>query len=81
MGHSYDLDAEKMWEYMENLLERVSKDRDIISLTNKELVRYLKAMRSAVITENLIENTSGLPLWFEVNGKIVAVQPYSVYCI
>jgi hypothetical protein len=79
VGHSYDLDAENMWEYMEDWLGRISRDKDIISLTNKELVWYLKAIRSAVITPDSIENTSDMPLWFEVDGKVVAVQPYTFF--
>lgn len=81
MGHSYDLDAENMWETMENILKRISEDSDIISMTNIDIVRYLKAMRSAVITENFIENNTDTKLWFEVNSNIVAVKPYTVFSI
>jgi hypothetical protein len=44
-------------------------------MTNLELVRYLKAMRSAVITETEIINPSDLPLWFEKDGKVICVEP------
>ena len=79
VGHSYDLDAENMWETMENLFKRISADNNIISMTNIELVRYLKAMRSAYITEKQIENNSDTELWFEIYGNIVSVQPHTVY--
>ena len=78
MGHSYDLDAENMWETMENISKRISEDSDVISMTNIDIVRYLKSMRSAVITENFIENITDTELWFEVNGNIVAVKPHTV---
>ncbi|MBP1551061.1 MAG: polysaccharide deacetylase family protein [Oscillospiraceae bacterium] len=81
VGHSYDLDAENMWETMENILKRISENSDIISMTNIDIVRYLKAMRSAVITENFIENNTDTKLWFEVNSNIVAVKPYTVFSI
>ena len=75
VGHSYDLDTEQMWEKMEAILKRVAEDESVISVTNIELVRYLKAMRSAVITENEIQNGSDIELWFEVDGKILCVKP------
>lgn len=76
VGHSYDLDVEDMWQYMESVLRRVAEDENICSMTNMELVRYLKAMRSAVITEQGIGNPSDLPLWFEVDGAVICVEPH-----
>ena len=78
VGHSYDLDAENMWETMENILKRISEDSDVISMTNIDIVRYLKSMRSAVITENFVENNTDTELWFEINSSIVAVKPHTV---
>lgn len=75
VGHTYDLDAENMWELMESIIKRVAEDKNIISMTNIELVRYLKAMRSAVITENEITNPSDVPLWFDWNGNLIHVEP------
>lgn len=75
VGHTYDLDAEDLWDYMESVLKRVAEDEKILSMTNLELVRYLKAMRSAVITEKGIYNPSGLPLWFEKDAIVLCVQP------
>jgi hypothetical protein len=64
-----------MWDDMESVLKRVAEDESIASMTNLELVRYLKAMRSAVITEDKIKNPSDLPLWFEWNGNPICVEP------
>ena len=36
--------VEDMWDHMESVLKRVAEDEDILSMTNIELVRYLKAM-------------------------------------
>ena len=74
VGHSYDLDAENMWETMENVLSRIAADDDIISMTNIEIVRYLKAMDSAGITAEYIRNNSSVPLWFCINGKTECVN-------
>ena len=73
VGHSYDLDTENMWEQIEEILQKVAEDEDVISMTNIELVRYLKAMRSATITEDGIENHSNVELWFEEDGRVFSV--------
>ena len=81
VGHSYDLDAENMWEQMEDILCRIAADQSIISMTNIEIVRYLKAMEKAEITAEYIRNNSDAVLWFEVNGDKIAVNPKEVYHI
>ena len=79
VGHSYDLDAENMWDTLENILERVSRNDEIASMTNIEIVRYLKAMRSADITESGIVNNTGTELWFDIDGKTVCVKAGAEY--
>ena len=81
VGHSYDLDAENMWEQMEDILRRIAADDDIATMTNLEIVRYLKAMEKAEITAEYIHNNSDAMLWFEVNGDKIAVNPKEVYHI
>ena len=81
VGHSYDLDAENMWETMENILSRIAADQSIISMTNLEIVRYLKAMEKAEITAEYIRNNSDAVLWFEANGNKISVNPKEVYHI
>lgn len=75
VGHSYDLDTENMWEQMETILRRIAEDENTISMTNLELVKYLKAIRSAVVLHDRIENNSDMELWFEVDGEIICIQP------
>lgn len=79
VGHSYDLDAENMWEEMEDLFKRISKNNDIISLTNIEIVRYLKAMDKADISEHSIYNHSESELWFSIDGNVISVLPNSEF--
>ena len=74
VGHSYDLDAEDMWEVIENLLGRIADDEDIVSMTNIEIVRYLKAIRAADITADYIKNNSDTEIWFAVDGKTISVK-------
>ena len=75
VGHSYDLDTENMWDEMETLLKRVSEDETIASMTNIEIVRYLKAIRSVKTTGRQIHNTTDTDLWYEINGSVVCVKP------
>ena len=75
VGHSYDLDTEGLWDTLEAILRRVAEDDSVVCLTNLELVRYLKAMRGAVITDDEIRNPSDLPLWFEKEGKVICIPP------
>ena len=79
VGHSYDLDVEDMWDKMENIVARMAADRDVVSMTNIELVRYLKAIRSADISGNAITNYSDMELWFSVKGSVVSVKPKEIY--
>lgn len=75
VGHSYDLDAENLWEKMENILARMAGDPQVCSLTHLELVRYLRAMEQAVMGEDFVENPSEATLWFRVDGKLMALGP------
>ena len=79
VGHSYDLDAENLWETMEKILDKVSRDGRVWSCTNLELVRYLKAMDRAVITEHFIHNPTDTELWFRSGGKTVRLGPGEKY--
>lgn len=75
VGHSYDLDTENLWRTMEEILELVSGDRRVWSCTNLELVRYLKAMELARITEDRVTNQSTMALWFRVGEDILMLDP------
>lgn len=75
VGHSYDLDVYQMWDKMESLLKRVSQDDTIACLTHKQLVDYLKAMRTSWVSDTLIVNRGSKELWFEIDGKVQTVKP------
>lgn len=76
VGHSYDLDVGNMWDEMENILRHVAEDGDIASMTNIELVRYLKAIRTAEISDEYIRNNSDTELFFEINGETMVLKPH-----
>lgn len=75
VGHSYDLDAENLWETMERIFARVSRAEDVLSMTHLELVEYQQAMLQAKIVGDTVINRSDRPLWFAINGTITRVDP------
>lgn len=75
VGHSYDLDAACLWEKMDGILRRISESEDILPMTHLEIVRYMRAMQQAVITDRSIYNPSESTLWFRVDGKVCCVKP------
>ena len=81
VGHSYDLDAERIWDKMEALFAKVSDNKDVWFATHIELVRYMKAMRKATITDEYIQNHSDMDLWFAVDGEIKILKPGEILYI
>lgn len=75
VGHSYDLDAENLWDKMEALFQRVSDDDRILPMTHLEIVRYLRAMDQAVVGDEYVENRSDAPLWFRIDGEVLRLDP------
>lgn len=69
VGHSYDLDAEKLWGTMELICAAVAGQNDIWPCTNLELVRYLNAMERCTCSDGHIRNRSERELWFEIDGQ------------
>ena len=76
VGHSYDLDAEHLWETMETMFARISAAEYVLSMTHLELVEYLQAMEQAEVIGDGVYNHSDRPLWFAINGTICRVDPY-----
>lgn len=70
LGHSYDLDAENLWETMEEICAAIAAREDVWPCTNLELVRYLKAVSQFDGT-----NRSDIDLWFEYKGEVIVVHP------
>ena len=75
VGHSYDLDVLDLWDKMERICRWVGGDDGVWHATHIEIVRYIKAMRQARITDREIRNESSAVLWFEIDGEIVKLQP------
>ena len=75
VGHSYDLDVLNLWEKMERICRRVSENSDIWPATNIQLVRYLRALEQAEISQGRIFNRSNMALWFDVDGTVHRLDP------
>lgn len=75
IGHSYDLDTENMWNKTENIFSQVSSSDDILPMTNIELVRYLKAMNKAEISNTQIVNYSDSDLYFSDGNSTFCLHP------
>ena len=75
VGHSYDLDVMELWNTMEQICRWVSENSDVWASTHLELVRYLRSMSLAKVTDTEIINESNTQLWFAVNSKTVKLQP------
>lgn len=79
VGHSYDLDAENLWDTTEDIFRRISRRKDIWRATNLEIVEYLMAMNKAELGSGFVRNTSCRELWFMVSGNVICLRPGEIY--
>ena len=79
VGHSYDLDAEDLWDTTEDIFRKVSLQEDVWLATNIEIVEYLCAMNCLEISDNTAVNRSNRDLWIEADGKAILIRPGESY--
>ena len=75
VGHSYDLDVMDLWDTMEELCRRVSENKSVWAAAHIEIVRYLRNMARAKITDREILNESSGELWFLIDGSTICLRP------
>jgi hypothetical protein len=75
VGHSYDLFTENLWDTIESICANIGEHDEIWKCTHLELIRYLKAMEQAEVSDTEIKNYSGLQLWFAVDGNTISLNP------
>ncbi len=68
-GHSYQFVTEEDWEYMENLLKRLSGHDNVWYATNIEIYNYVMAQRQLKISvdEKTFYNPTAIDVWVDVN--------------
>ena len=44
VGHSYDLDVEKLWDRIENVFRMIAAHKDILPMTTIEIVEHLRSL-------------------------------------
>ena len=75
VGHSYDLDAEDLWDQMENIFQSIAEQDDVLPMTMIEMVEYLKAMEQVEVTDAYLLNHSDQSLWFAMDDMVCEVKP------
>lgn len=75
-GHSYEFDDCNNWHILENLAERVSKEKDIWFATNGEIYDYVKAYESLIFSMDgeRVKNPSSQPVWLDLRGKTYKIE-------
>lgn len=81
VGHSYDLDAEDMWQRMEAIFQRICDCGDVLPMTHIQIVRYIEAMKQAKLEKGRITNPTETELWFRVGEETVRVPPGEDICL
>lgn len=76
-GHSWELEKYNHWTMMENFFKLVGNRNDVWYATGIELYDYVKAFKSInkSAAGDLINNPSGIKLWFDVSGKTFSINP------
>ena len=76
-GHSHDIRDEAGWEYMEELLSKLSRNGQIWYATNIEIYNYMKAQERLVISadETIFYNPSDITVWVEKDRKDIIEIP------
>lgn len=76
-GHAHDIRTEEQWEYMEELLKKISGNNKIWYATNIEIYNYMQAQKRLVISadETIFYNPSDITVWVEKDKKEIIEIP------
>lgn len=74
-GHSYEINNEEKWEYIERLCADISGRDDVWYATNIEVIDYINAMRQIRFTSEMTVayNPTATNVWIGVDGKPVEI--------
>lgn len=76
-GHSNDFESGNNWNIIEEFCEKIENRNDIWYATNIEIYDYFDAFNNLVTSAALtrIHNPSAIPVWIEINKKIIKINP------
>jgi len=76
-GHSYEFEAEKNWEVIENFAQKVGNRDDIWYATNIEIYDYIQAYNQLIfsVDESMVYNPSAYVVYFVFNRQAYTIQP------
>ena len=76
-GHSHDIKDEAGWQYMEEILKKLSGNDKIWYATNIEIFNYMEAQKRLVISadETMFYNPSSITVWVEKDRKEIIEIP------
>lgn len=76
-GHSYEFNNDNNWDHLENICGALGNREDIWYATNMEIYEYVTAYRQLVFSADgsLVYNPTLLKIWFDVDGKVLVIEP------
>lgn len=76
-GHSFEFRTEEDWQYMEEILKKLSGNDLIWYATNKEIYEYVTAQRQLEIStdERIFRNPTALDVWVEIDKEKILCIP------
>ena len=76
-GHSHDIKDEAGWEYMEEVLKKISGNEKIWYATNIDIYNYMEAQKRLVISadETMFYNPSSITVWVEKDREEIIEIP------
>ena len=75
-GHSFEFDRNNNWDLIEHVCSELSGREEIWYATNREIVRYLTALKRLETSEDagILYNPSAETLWFTASGKVQKIE-------
>lgn len=76
-GHSFEYRENNTWNILEEVLEGLSKDRNIWYATNGEIYEYLTAMRNLRVSADntMVYNPSNISVFATADGEVTELKP------
>lgn len=82
-GHSYEFDRNNNWALIEEFCKIAGADESTWFATNIEILDYLNALRGLKYSVECdrVFNPSAIPVWIDVQGNPVRIEPGKIICV